>query len=69
VEKNQISLSMKNTAEKIQPQPQQQRMAKPKIQPHKAESQHRKPQQRPKKEAFNNPFSGLASLRNQLKNK
>lgn len=79
-EKNQISLSMKNVVEKIKPVPkevlnpvvvkpraphdsQQRRIEKRPIQP--AQSP-RKPPKKPK-EAFNNPFAGLAALRNNLK--
>jgi uncharacterized protein len=89
VEKSQISLSMKNTAEKpkyqpssgpriqaAQPQSQAKPQAKPLDQkrpsgsvPQIQQRSMQQPQSKPRKpkEAFNNPFGGLASLRNNLK--
>ncbi len=67
IEKSQISLSMKNTQERVVIPPVQIRtelskqIVKPMISPKKAVLQ------RKRKEAFNNPFSGLAALRNNLK--
>lgn len=74
-EKNQISLSMKNTAEKqkvvIRPNPpghQLQKNDRKPLQPQSSRENHRRPIQPKKpKEAFNNPFGGLAALRNNLK--
>jgi len=71
LEKNQISLSMRNTVEKTKPQKLSPKMTHSPIKPisqtspiKPASSSMRKP-----KEAFNNPFGNLAQLRNQLKPK
>ena len=71
LEKNQISLSMRNTVEKPKPQKLSPKMTHSPIKPisqtspiKPASSSMRKP-----KEAFNNPFGNLAQLRNQLKPK
>jgi uncharacterized protein len=79
VDKSQISLSMKNTAEKtrtvpVQPVSQERsadrrpQIAKPIIPSLDKRERGKSPvQPRKPKEAFNNPFSGLASLRSNLK--
>ncbi len=81
IEKNQISLSMKNTIEKMRAPVTVQAVAqnppkirptvpspKPNIQQRDPKDQLRRPlQQRKPKEAFNNPFGGLATLRSNLK--
>lgn len=83
IEKSQISLSMKNTAEKpkapviipVQPRQPMERKAGPRPQIHKNAQGGgpRRPEERPQvtprkpKEAFNNPFGGLAALKNTLK--
>ena len=90
VEKNQISLSMKNVAEKPKPQSHSRFEPKPipvrpalvpsgasPVMPVSAKARasmpmpnrNDRPDHRKKKEAFNNPFSGLAGLRGSLKSK